>query len=84
MALSRAQVTERIGAILREQLAVAQGDLTLDANIVVDLGADSLDSVELMQDLEAEFGIEISDEQAEQVSTVGQVIDFVCEQVEAE
>ena len=84
MALSRAQVTERIGAILREQLAVAQGDLTLDANLLTDLGADSLDCVELMVSFEDAFGIEIEDSEAEQLATVGQVIDFVCEKVEAE
>jgi len=84
MAFTRAAVTETIGAILREQLAVAQGDLTLDANLLTDLGADSLDCVELMVNFEEAFGIEIEDSEAEQLATVGQVIDFVCEKVEAE
>ena len=84
MAMNKVLVTEKIGAILREQLAVAQGDLTLDANLLTDLGADSLDCVELMVAFEDAFEIEIVDSEAEQLATVGQVIDFVCEKVEAE
>ena len=79
MAMNKVLVTEKLGALLREQLLVALGDLTLNAKLVDDLGADSLDVVELITEIEDEFGIVISEDEAEKLVTVGDVIDFVAE-----
>ena len=68
---------EKIKAIIVEQLGVDQSEVTPEAHFIDDLGADSLDTVELVMALEEEFGIEISDEDAEKIQTVGDVAKFI-------
>ena len=70
-------VEEKVKEIIVEQLGVTPDDVTDDASFVEDLGADSLDTVELVMALEEEFDTEIPDDQAEKIQTVGQAIDYV-------
>ncbi|MCR9142760.1 MAG: acyl carrier protein [bacterium] len=70
---------EKIKAIIVEQLGVDETEVTPEAHFIDDLGADSLDTVELVMALEEEFGIEISDEDAEKIQTVGDVSKYVDE-----
>ncbi|RMH31418.1 MAG: acyl carrier protein [Nitrospirae bacterium] len=74
-------IEERIKKIISEQLGVDEDDVVPDAKFVEDLGADSLDTVELVMALEEEFNIEIPDEEAEKIQTVGAAIDFIKEKV---
>jgi len=67
----------QVKSIVAEQLGVKEDEVTNDASFVDDLGADSLDTVELVMALEEEFETEIPDEQAEKITTVQQAIDFV-------
>ena len=68
---------ERVRAIIVEQLGVDPTDVTMEASFRDDLEADSLDLVELIMAFEEEFGGEISDEQAQKMSTVGEVVEFL-------
>lgn len=68
---------ERVIDIIVEQLGVDRGQVTDDAKFVEDLGADSLDTVELVMQLEEEFGVEIPDEEAEKLTTVGEAIKYI-------
>ena len=68
---------ERVKKIIVEQLGVDAGEVSPAAHFVNDLGADSLDTVELVMALEEEFDTEIPDEQAEKIQTVGQAIDYI-------
>ena len=68
---------EKIQKMLAEALNISEEKVTPDAKIVDDLGADSLDVVELIMALETEFDIEIPEEEAENVSTVGDVVDYI-------
>ena len=72
-------IQEQVKAILAEQLGVKEEEVTNDASFVDDLGADSLDTVELVMALEEAFECEIPDEEAEKITTVQQAIDFVTE-----
>ena len=72
-------VEQQVKAIVAEQLGVKQEQVTDDASFVDDLGADSLDTVELVMALEEEFEIEIPDEDAEKITTVHQAIDYINE-----
>ena len=74
-----ASVAERIKQIVAEQLGVEEDQVTKDASFMDDLGADSLDTVELVMALEEEFDIEISDEDAEKIQTVQNAIDYIGE-----
>jgi acyl carrier protein len=70
-------IEEQVKSIVAEQLGVKEDEVTNDASFVDDLGADSLDTVELVMALEEEFETEIPDEDAEKITTVQQAIDFV-------
>ena len=70
-------VEERVKKIVIEQLGVKEGEVTNAASFVDDLGADSLDTVELVMALEEEFETEIPDEDAEKITTVQQAIDYI-------
>ena len=70
-------VADKVKSIIVEQLGVDEEEVTPDASFVDDLGADSLDTVELVMALEEEFDTEIPDEQAEKIQTVGQAIDYI-------
>ncbi|MCG8467806.1 MAG: acyl carrier protein [Gemmatimonadetes bacterium] len=69
----------RVREIIAQELGVESEKVTDEANFVEDLGADSLDTVELVMAFEEEFGIEIPDEDAEQMQTVGQAIKYLTE-----
>lgn len=68
---------ERVKKIIVDQLGVDAAEVTPTAHFVNDLGADSLDTVELVMALEEEFDTEIPDEQAEKIQTVGQAVDYI-------
>ena len=68
---------EKIRDIIAEQLGVESEDVKMDSSFVDDLGADSLDIVELIMALEEEFNMEIPDEEAEKIATVGDVVDYI-------
>ncbi len=70
-------VEERVKKIVVEQLGVQPKEVTLEASFIEDLGADSLDNVELVMAFEEEFGFEISDEDAETIKTVGDAVNFI-------
>lgn len=72
-------IEQRIKKIVAEQLGVSEADVKKESSFVNDLGADSLDTVELVMALEEEFECEIPDEQAEKINTVQEAIDYVTE-----
>jgi acyl carrier protein len=72
-----ADVEAKVKKIISEQLGVPESDVKPEASFVNDLGADSLDTVELVMALEEEFGVEIPDEDAEKIATVQNAIDYV-------
>lgn len=72
-----ASIEERVIDIVAEQLGVDKEKVTAQTNFISDLGADSLDTVELVMELEEEFDINIPDDAAEKIQTVGQVIAFI-------
>ncbi|QTR49209.1 acyl carrier protein [Candidatus Thiothrix anitrata] len=70
-------IESRVKAIVVEQLGVSEDEVTNTSSFIDDLGADSLDTVELVMALEEEFGAEIPDEEAEKITTVQAAIDFI-------
>ena len=70
-------ITERVRKLVCEQLGVKEEEVTSEASFVEDLGADSLDTVELVMALEEEFETEIPDEEAEKITTVKEAIDYI-------
>jgi acyl carrier protein len=70
-------IEQRVKKIVAEQLGVSEADIKNESSFVDDLGADSLDTVELVMALEEEFECEIPDEEAEKITTVQQAIDYV-------
>ncbi len=72
-----AEVLERVSKIIVDRLGVEESEVTLEASFKDDLGADSLDVVELVMELEDEFGMEISDDDAEKISTVGDAVNYI-------
>ena len=75
--MSSEEVFEKVKRIIVEQLGVAETAVTMEASFIDDLGADSLDIVELIMALEEEFDIEIPDADAEKVVSVGDVVDYI-------
>ena len=74
-------VERRVIEIIVEQLGVSEDEVTMEASFIDDLGADSLDLVELIMALEEEFSLEISDEDAEKIQTVQDVVNYINEHV---
>ena len=72
-------IFERVKKIVIEQLGVNESQVTNEASYIDDLGADSLDTVELVMALEEEFGVEIPDEDAEKITTVSQTVTYIKE-----
>ena len=70
-------VLEKVSKIIVDRLGVDESEVTLEASFKDDLGADSLDVVELVMELEDEFGMEISDDDAENISTVGDAVNYI-------
>ena len=70
-------IEQRVKKIVAEQLGVNEADIKIESSFVDDLGADSLDTVELVMALEEEFECEIPDEEAEKITTVQQAVDYV-------
>ena len=71
------EVPERVKAIIVDKLSVEEPEVTNEASFTNDLGADSLDTVELIMEFEKEFGISIPDDQAEKITTVGDAIAYI-------
>ena len=72
-----AEVAEKVKAIIVDKLGVEESEVKPEANFINDLGADSLDTVELIMEFEKEFGISIPDDQAEGIKTVGDAITYI-------
>jgi acyl carrier protein len=68
---------EKVREVIVDCLCVDEVDVTMDSRLIADLGADSLDLVELLMDLEEEFDIEVPDDEAEKFKTVGQVVEYI-------
>lgn len=73
-------IAERVTKIIVDKLGVDEAQVTQEASFTNDLGADSLDTVELIMEFEKEFDLSIPDEQAEKIQTVGQVVEYLTEQ----
>jgi len=71
------QIAEKVKLIIVDKLGVDESEVTEDANFTNDLGADSLDTVELIMEFENEFGISIPDDKAEEIQTVGEAIKYI-------
>ncbi len=76
-----ATVAERVKRIIIDKLGVDEGEVHPESNFIQDLGADSLDTVELIMEFEKEFDVSIPDEQAEKIQTVGQAVDYLEAQI---
>lgn len=73
----RTEITDKVTKIIVDRLGVDESDIKPEANFINDLGADSLDTVELIMEFENKFNITIPDEQAENITTVGDAIDYL-------
>ncbi len=71
------EIESKVKAIIVDKLGVDEADVKLEASFTNDLGADSLDTVELIMEFEKEFGISIPDEQAEKIATVGDAVKYI-------
>ena len=76
-------VQDRVKKIVVEHLGVDEGKVTTEASFIEDLGADSLDIVELVMAFEEEFGVEIPDDEVENIATVGQAVSYIEQNAEA-
>ena len=74
-------ITSRVKAIIVDKLGVDESEVTLEASFTNDLGADSLDTVELIMEFEKEFNIGIPDDQAEKIGTVGDAVTYISDNV---
>lgn len=79
MSLTKEDVFGKVKAVVVDQLGVTEDQVTDEASYTEDLGADSLDTVELVMALEDEFSTEIADEDAEKLTTVGKTVDYILE-----
>jgi acyl carrier protein len=79
--MSRDEILTQLKPVVAEQLGVDESEVREDASFTEDLNADSLDLVELIMSLEEKFGLQISDEDAEKLTTVGEAVDFISEHV---
>ncbi|MFO7155137.1 MAG: acyl carrier protein [Pseudomonadota bacterium] len=75
--MAESQIEAKVRAIVAEQLGVGEDEIKLESSFVEDLGADSLDIVELVMAMEEEFEVEIPDEEAENIKTVGDAINYI-------
>ncbi len=75
--MEREELLKKIKAIIADKLSISEDQVTEEASFIDDLGADSLDTVELVMALEDEFDLDIPDEDAEKMTTVGKAIDYV-------
>ena len=80
--MSSEEIFDKVKEIIIEQLGVTESSITMEASFIDDLGADSLDIVELIMALEEEFDTEIPDADAEKIVTVGDVVDYIKDHVE--
>jgi acyl carrier protein len=76
------QIEEKVKAIIVDKLGVNENEVTPEASFTNDLGADSLDTVELIMEFEKEFGLSIPDEDAEKITTVGEAIDYINQHIQ--
>ncbi len=76
---NKEQVFDKVRQIIVDQLGVDEEEVTIEASFIDDLGADSLDIVELIMALEEEFGLEIPDDEAEKISTVNDAVEYIRE-----
>ena len=79
--MNEQEIFDKVQTIISEQLGVEKSQVTKDANFANDLGADSLDTVELVMAIEEAFDIEIPDETAEKISNLQQAVDFISQKV---
>ena len=77
--MDREELLKKVKAIVADKLNVSEEQITENASFSQDLGADSLDTVELVMALEDEFGLDIPDDEAEKLTTVGKAIDYILE-----
>ena len=77
--MERSEIEKTVTGIVCEQLGVNESEVNTDSSFVDDLGADSLDTVELVMALEEKFDLEIADEDAEKISTVQEAVDYIVE-----
>jgi acyl carrier protein len=78
-AMSKEEIMAKLKPVIAEQLGVDESEVTESASFTEDLNADSLDLVELIMSLEEQFGLQISDEDAEKLTTVGESVDYIYE-----
>jgi len=76
---SKEQVFDKVKEIIVDQLGVEEDEVTMEASFIEDLGADSLDIVELIMALEEEFGLEIPDDEAEKIASVNDAVEYIRE-----
>jgi len=81
MSVSVEEIATKVKKVIGDQLGLAEGEVKAEASFLVDLGADSLDIVEMVMTLEEEFDTEISDEEAEKIQTVQEAIDYITRKV---